>query len=177
MSSSSRGLVVRERFRPDPHPESVHYDDDVYDLLRDRPRDGRQVAGGGDQHSEHAQRHPPYSALESDPSQPAADVEQLVDLLERALENDGPRRLGGNLPTAAERDPDGRRRERGRIVDAVTDEERRRPLGFPPNELQLLLRGLARIDLVDADMVGEIAHFGLAVSGDEHDALETVPGA
>ena len=45
------------------------------------------------------------------------------------------------------------------------------------DELQLLLRALAGVDLLNADLLGQIADFRFPVAGDEHHALEVMLGA
>ena len=45
------------------------------------------------------------------------------------------------------------------------------------DDRQLLLGRLAGVDLVDADLLRQVAHLRLAVAGDEQHAVEVVPRA
>ena len=73
--------------------------------------------------------------------------------------------------------PDRGRRQGRSIVDAVPHEDRRRLFGFTADELQLLLRALAEIHMLDADLVGQVLDLGFPVAGDEHHLLEVMLGA
>jgi hypothetical protein len=63
----------------------------------------------------------------------------------------------------------------GGVVDAVADIERLCFGGFGADEGEFFLGALLRVDLGDADLIGEVANFGFAVAGDDHDAVEVMP--
>src|SRR6185295_10854462 len=49
-----------------------------------------------------------------------------------------------------------------------------RSLRLGPHDRQLLLRRLAKVDFVDSDQLREITDLGLAITRDNHDALEVM---
>ena len=53
------------------------------------PATGREVAKGGEQHADDAERHATDSALEGDRTHSSADVHQLVHAAERAIQDYG----------------------------------------------------------------------------------------
>src|SRR6185295_10566147 len=67
------------------------------------------------------------------------------------------------------------RHQRGRVVDAVANEQCGRAFELPPGDRHLLLRRLAGIDLVDSDLLREVADLALPISGDEQHAVDLMP--
>ena len=108
--------------------------------------------------------------------QPAADVKKLIDLLQRTLEDHCPGRFGRDVAALAEGDADRGRRQGRRVVDAISHEDRVALAPSRSDQLQLLLGALARVNLRDADLIGQVPHLRLAVAGNQQDAVEAVLG-
>src|SRR5262249_53087984 len=96
-AASTRGVPaskVGKRHWWNRDAERIHHGDDVDHLLSDRPGHWRQKSGRRDRHPNPAQRHPPECALQSDRTHAAAEVQYLVDSLERAVHDDDTGGLG-----------------------------------------------------------------------------------
>ena len=155
-------LKIGQFLWPDRHAQRVDHDDHVDHFLHDRPGHRRQVAGRGEQHADDARRHAADRALQRDPPHPLADVQELVDLRQRAVHHHDVGRLGRDVAVLAEGDADRRGRQGRRVVDAVADEDRVGPRRLGPHDLELLLRALAAEHFGNADQVGQVLHFRLA---------------
>ena len=106
------------------------------------PATGGRVARGGQQHADQAQRHAADGALQGDRPQPPADVQELIDLLERAVQDHRAGRLGGDVAVLAEGDADrGGGQGRG-VVDAVAEEHGVGPLRSPAGRSPASASGL-----------------------------------
>ena len=81
----------------------------VDDFLSDRTSHRRQMSERSQQHTDEAEQHAADRALQGDPPQTLADVQQLVHFAQRAVEDHGVRSFGGDVGAAAERDADRRR--------------------------------------------------------------------
>lgn len=151
------------------HPESVQDGDQIDELLRDRPGEGRKVSGRGGEHAEEAEGHAADGALESDAAEALADVDEFVDLLKRGFEDDGTGGFGGDVAVLAEGDADRGGLHGGGVVNAVADEEGGGEGGFGADDGDLFFGAFAVEHFRDADLGGEVADFGFAVAGEEHD--------
>ncbi len=96
---------------------------------------------------------------------------------ERAVHDHDVGGLGGDVAILTEGDADGGGDQSGGVVDAVADEDRGGKSGFGADDVELLLGAFAAVDLVDADQVGQVLHFGLAVAGHQHDPIDGVSRA
>ena len=67
---------------------------------------------------------PPMALCRAIDAHAAADVDELVDLAQRCFQHDGIGGFGGDVAVLAEGDADGGGLHRGRVVDAVAEEER-----------------------------------------------------
>ena len=124
----------------------------------------RQIAGRRQQHAQHAQQHAAERTLQGDTAHAPADMQQLIDLLQRAVEDHRTRRFGGHIAGLTKGNADGGGRQGRRIIDAIPHKHRIGPPGFRAHQRQLLLRALTGIDFLDADLVRQIAHLTLAVA-------------
>ena len=106
----------------------------------------------------------------------AADPDRVGDAVDAVDDDHGVGRLGGDGRAGrAHRDADVGERERGRVVDAVADHDHGAELGLRlhrAHDLELLLRRLLRVDVVDADLAADRVGDGGAVAGDERDVAD-----
>ena len=120
---------------------------------------------------------PPTALWSAMSTHPAADVHELVHFLERVIHDHDARRFGRHVAVLSDRHAD-RRRHHGRgVIDAVADVEGFRLRGFLADDGELFFRTFLGVDFGDAHLLGQIAHLRLAISGDDHDALELVLGS
>ena len=158
------------------HPESIQDGDQVDEFLGDRASDRGQVPRGGREHTHEAERHAADGALKGDTTEALADVDEFVDLLERSFQNDRAGGFGGDVAVLAKGDADRSGLHGGGVVDAVADENSWGQCGFRANNSDLLFRAFAVEHFGDADLGGEVADFGFAVSREEHDFRDAVAG-
>ena len=125
-------------------PQSVQHRQNVDDFLRDRAAHRTEMAGGGEHHADDAQRHAADGALQRDGSHAAADVHELVHLLERVVHDHDAGRFGGHVAVLSDRHADRGGHHRRGVVDAVADVERLGGGGFLPDDGELLFGTLLR---------------------------------
>src|SRR5579872_4345895 len=105
-----------------------------------------------------------------------ADVQQLIDSLEGCVHDDGTSRFGGDVAVLTKRDPYRGGRQGGGVVDAIAQEKVVASLGLPANDLQLLLRRLSRVNVLNADLICQIPYLRFPVAGYEQHPAEAVFG-
>ena len=122
------------------------------------------MTGGGEGHADEAEGHAADGALQGDDSHAAADVHELIHFFERVVHDHDACGFGCHVAVLADGHADGGGHHGGGVVDAVADIERLRLGSFGADEGEFFLGALLRVDLGDADLIGEVADFGFAVA-------------
>ena len=157
--------------------EGVEDGEEVDHFLEDGGGGGGEDSGGSEAHADDAEGHAADGALQGDAAHAFADVQKFIDFDHGALHDHGIGGFGGNVAAGAEGDADGGDAHGGGVIDAIADEDGLVDpvLGFDDGDL--LLRALGEVELLNADLSGHVADLGLAVTGEEHEALDAVAGA
>ena len=112
--------------------------------------------------------------MERDDAHAAADVHELVHLLERVIHDHDARRFRSHVTVLSDGHANRRGHHGGGVVDAVADVERLCFCSFSADESELLFGTLLRVDLGDADLLCEVMDLRLTVAGHDHHARELV---
>src|ERR1700730_978445 len=132
------------------------------------------MTGGCEDHADDAQRHAPHRALERDDPHSAADVHELVYLLEGVIHDHDASRFRGHVAVLSDRHADrGSHHGRG-VIDAIPHVKRFGGGCFLLDDGKLFFRTLLGVDFGDAYLLGEVAHLRLAISRHDHHAREVM---
>ena len=113
---------TESRESPAERPQGIENDREVDALLQERPRYGRQIAGGRDRHRNDAEAHAGEHALARNVESAPSSMDGVCDTVDPVHRDDCVSRLGGDgRACRPHRDPDVRQRECRRVVDAVPD--------------------------------------------------------
>ena len=121
-------------------PKRVQRGQEIDAFLRHRPGDRRQQSECRQRHPDPAEQHAADGALKRHASEPVTQVNQLVDLGQRRVNDDHTSRLRRHVAVLTESDPHGRRQERRCVVDAVADKHRLRLRRFLADDVDFFLR-------------------------------------
>lgn len=88
------------------------------------------MAAGGEGHADETERHDPDGALQGDVSHAAADVHEIVHLLELVVHDDDSGSVDGDIAVLADGHADGGGHHGGGVVNAVANIGGLRPMGL-----------------------------------------------
>jgi hypothetical protein len=148
-------LQITHHLRWESGSQGIKHCQHVNHFLSDRPDDWTEMSSCRKAHANHNECHTANGTLQRDRSHAAADVHELVDLLERVVHDDNARGFCCNVTVLANCHAHRSGEHRGRVIDSVADIQSFRLGSFVTNNREFLLGTLFCVDFADTDLLGQ----------------------